>query len=303
MKPPKHYPERDTLARVRAEIRDAWPTVLDKSRTHPATLPQTPKLFGSSTKTQLGESLGILTSVLYLSPADESGRNLCPHATPACAAACLGHAAGRMAFASMRNPRLWKTALYFGARHLFRRLAALEIAAHERRAKRLGMVPAIRFDGSSDTGEALAGEWPREFPGVRFYDYTKDARRALALAMDRTRRAEYSLTFSYAGTNEDDARAILAAGGNVATVFDPDPRRHEPLPARFLGAAVLDGDISDARFLDPLGGYVIGLRFKQAKGRAAALREAIAGGFVVPTTATVAPNARPVRVYRGKVAA
>jgi hypothetical protein len=50
------------------------------------------------------------------------------------------------------------------------------------------------------------------------------------------------------------------------------------LPKRFLGYPVIDGDLSDARFLDPKS-TVIGLRFKSASAREETIERA--GAFVV----------------------
>ena len=44
-----------------------------------------------------------------------------------------------------------------------------------------------------------------------------------------------------------------------------DTKKGEPLPTSWKGFPVYDGDDTDVRFLDPKGGYVIGLR---AKGKA-----------------------------------
>ena len=76
------------------------------------------------------------------------------------------------------------------------------------------------------------------------------------------------MTFSRSETNDDDCRAVLAAGGNVAVVF-----RKKPLPSIWHGFPVLDGDQTDLRFLDPAGS-VIGLT---AKGSA----KKETSGFVV----------------------
>jgi hypothetical protein len=88
------------------------------------------------------------------------------------------------------------------------------------------------------------------FPSVQFYDYTK-------LANRKALPANYHLTFSLAENNEVQAFAALANGLNVAAVF-------RKVPAVFMGAAVVDGDETDLRFLDPKG-VIVGLK---AKGKA-----------------------------------
>src|SRR5215469_11103677 len=60
-------------------------------------------------KTRKGEKLGILTGILYLAPANESGiMNTCASSTPECRQACL-YTAGRGAFDSVRHGRIRKT--------------------------------------------------------------------------------------------------------------------------------------------------------------------------------------------------
>lgn len=260
-----------------------WPAIHASARAkgyaHPARIKPglRSRLLGRSRKVRKGEGLGVLTSVVYMAPADESGVNLCPWATQACKASCIGTSTGQLATPDAKRARLWKTALYLGDRKRFVALLCAEIEAHERAAERLGMVPSVRVNGSSDIelGARLAGR----FPGVRFYDYTKSVKRALAYV-----DSSYRVTFSYTGHNLDDALRVLRAGGNVAVVFDADPRTHEPIPESWHGFPVLDGDDSDVRFKDPPG-HVVGLRFKRAAQRAEHMASAIRDGFAVPVGA------------------
>lgn len=269
------------LSAIRADIVAQWPSIVSAARVRPEALealPQSPSLLGSGTKTEKGEGRGYLTAVVYMSPAREAfapgdSRTLCPRATEACAAACLGSKAGRMVMAPVKASRLWKATLYLGARTLWRELAEAEIASFQGTAERAGLRPVVRIDGSTDTGEGA--RFVERFPGVTFYDYSKVEARALKHATDAT----YRVTFSYSGRNLEGARSVLAAGGNVAVVFSTS--KGEALPSHWQGAPVIDGDETDLRFLDPIGGYVVGLRFKQAKGRKAALAAALAEGFAV----------------------
>src|SRR5215472_12933765 len=60
-------------------------------------------------KTTKGEKLGILTGILYLAPANESGvMNTCASSTPECRHACL-FTAGRGRFDAVRHGRIRKT--------------------------------------------------------------------------------------------------------------------------------------------------------------------------------------------------
>jgi hypothetical protein len=95
-------------------------------------------------------------------------------------------------------------------------------------------------------------------PSIQFYDYTKvpaRMRRYLAGKLP----ANYSLTFSRSEKNEAECLSVLAQGGNVAVVFAT--RKGEPLPATWHGYRVIDGDLSDVRYLDPRN-VVVGLRAK-----------------------------------------
>jgi len=96
----------------------------------------------------------------------------------------------------------------------------------------------------------------REFPEVQFYDYTKIPKPWLR------QLPNYSLTFSLSEVNLELALDALRHQVNVAVVFDT--RKGESLPETWHGYRVIDGDVSDLRFTDPMG-VVVGLR---AKGRA-----------------------------------
>lgn len=206
-------------------------------------------------KTIKGEKLGYLTGILYLAPANESRvLDVCPMATDECRRACL-FTAGRGVFDSVRRARIRKTKWLHKDREGFLAQLRADVRALERSARRQGLTPAIRINGTSDLPQ-IALTLAREFPGIQFYDYTKIPR-----AWER-RRANYHLTFSHSGDNLEDCLRALFHGVNVAVVFDT--KRGDPLPMHWYGKEVIDGDLSDLRFLDPKG-VVVGLR---AKGHA-----------------------------------
>lgn len=220
----------------------------------------------SSAKLAKGQGeQGYMTAVLYLKPADSSGLgvNLCPAASMGCRAGCLntaGRGADYMVDANgvntVQRARQQRTELYVRDRAAFMALLYKEITAFMKKAQKAGMRPAIRLNGTSDI------DWTevyREFPDVQFYEYTK--RPDLALRLREL--PNVSVTFSMSEVNERIALRMLGKGINVAAVFGVT--RGRALPVEYLGAAVLDGDTTDNRFLDPVGGYVIGLR---AKGKA-----------------------------------
>jgi hypothetical protein len=152
-----------------------------------------------------------------------------------------------------------------------------------RRALKKGLTPVVRLNGTSDLPwEKLRlndGRTVLEtFPDVQFYDYTKNARRAIANATGQ-HPGNYQLTFSRSETNAADCQNVLAAGGNVAVVFNLCHCRrackHElpDIGFTYFGRRVISGDHDDLRFLDPAG-VVVGLK---GKGRA----KVDASGFVV----------------------
>lgn len=226
-------------------------------------------------KTVKGEARGYLTGILYLAPHTLAGvGNLCADATEGCRAACL-YSAGRGAFNSVQTARIAKTKRFHSDRQNFLQELSADIAALVRKARRAGLVPVVRLNGTSDLPwENLPysgfANLMAAFPDVQFYDYTKSARRAMRHAAGEM-PANYHLTFSRSECNDAAARGVLAAGGNVAVVFST--RKTEALPALFGGHAVVDGDASDLRFADPRG-VVVGLK---AKGSA----RKDASGFVV----------------------
>jgi hypothetical protein len=227
-------------------------------------------LTSENAKTSKGENLGFLTGILYLAPANESGKNTCPFASTGCAAACL-FTAGRGAFDSVREARLAKTYyLWQGVSHFIDNLE-LNVHALERKAKREGLTPCVRPNGTSDLPwETMKGNKKKSiialFPHVQFYDYTKNPSR-MKKYLRGEMPANYHLTFSRSECNHDTCLEILAMGGNVAVVF-------EKMPQEWCGREVISGDDHDLRFLDKAG-VVVGLK---AKGKA----KKDISGFVIP---------------------
>ena len=222
------------------------------------------KLLGySNAKTVKGEKLNVLTGILYLAPARISGREVCPMRSAGCTAACL-YTAGMGGFSNVQEARITKTKMFFEQRDEFLKLLRKELKAHSAKAKKLKMIPAVRLNGTSDI------EWTRfglmkEFPEIRFYDYTK------VLKNLKDDVPNYNITFSKSETNDAECQVALAKGFNVAVVFDT--KKGKDLPVKWKGWDVIDGDETDVRFLDARGS-IIGLR---AKGSA----KKDTSGFVV----------------------
>ncbi len=223
-------------------------------------------------KTAKGAKLGVDTAILHLAPADLSGWNVCPQASEGCKAACLNTAGRGGIFKpgettnAIQRARLARTQFYFQARPEFMAQLVRELRAFGRRARRNGLKPAVRLNGTSDIAwERVAlnvdgldyANVMEYFPEFTFYDYTKVTKRAAKALLEDTWPRNYTLTFSLTEANDSDAELILKAGGTVAAVFFT-------MPETFLGHRVIDGDETDVRFLDPQG-VVVGLK---AKGKA-----------------------------------
>lgn len=233
-------------------------------------------ILGRSTKVEKGEKKGVLTAVVYLSPASEAGITMCHWATRGCAAACLGHSSGHLRYSSSRIARIGKTLWFHFFRADYLATLDLEIAKFVRRAERAGKIPALRLNGSSDVLWERHGV-PQRHPTVQFYDYTKAPLQSRAALPPN-----YHLTFSISEKPESitEARHWLDAGHNAAIVVGDHAQTAEggkALAQRLLkgtlyGYPTTDGDESDIRFRDPAGTLVL----LYAKG--AAVRDT--SGFV-----------------------
>jgi len=212
-------------------------------------------------KIQKGTKLGYLSFILHLAPADVSGREVCPKRTAGCTAACLNTAGRGGMFRKgettnvIQEARKRKTRYFFEARDYFMMDLYNDIQKGIKQAKKLGLTPVFRLNGTSDLS------WEKYtindknlfelFPDVQFYDYTKVLGRKVA------RYKNYHLTFSAADGNGLDVQRAMAAGMNVAMVFDR-------VPETYMGRTLINADDTDLRFLDPKN-VIAGLK---AKGRA-----------------------------------
>ena len=214
-----------------------------------------------------GLKSGYNTYILHLAPADLSGYNTCPKATAGCKSACLNTAGRGGMFKkgettnAIQKARIRKTKMFYEQRQDFMLALKKDIELAIKQSKRLGLIPVIRLNGTSDLSwekyDMIPGQNVFEcFPDIQFYDYTKILGRKVEGI------ANYNLTFSAADGNDADVYRAISEGYNIATVFGL--KKTEPMPETYLGRAVFNGDDSDLRFLDPKG-VVVGL---YAKGKA-----------------------------------
>jgi hypothetical protein len=214
-----------------------------------------------------GLSQGYNTYILHLAPADLSGFNTCPKATAGCKAACLNTAGRGGMFKkgettnAIQKARIRKTKMFYEQRQDFMLTLKKDIELAIKQSKKLGLIPVIRLNGTSDLSwekyDMIPGQNVFEcFPDIQFYDYTK------VLGRKVKGIANYNLTFSAADGNDADVYSAIAQGYNVATVFGI--KKTDPMPESYNGLPVSNGEESDLRFLDPKG-VVVGL---YAKGKA-----------------------------------
>jgi hypothetical protein len=227
---------------------------------------------------------GYYNAIHYLAPHSLSGKNLCSHASAECISHCLGWHSGQAAMVkneadinSVRQSRLDKAKRFMSDRKAYLRDIAVSIANGHAKAQKRGLKLCVRLNGSSDIAfegiaieidGTLASKLSKAFgrpfaigryanmmtlfSELQFVDYTKNHSR-----LNRKLPANYSLTLSRHEKNEAQSIAALAAGHNVAVIFDE-------LPSHWHGFTVINGDEHDLRHLDARG-VVVGLKAKGNK--------------------------------------
>lgn len=216
-------------------------------------------------KTSKGEKIGFLTGILYLAPYKTIPLfNTCAMAEIAdCGNACL-YTAGRGKYNNVQKGRINKTNWFYADKNGFMLQLIKNIKSLINKAKKTGLIPLVRLNGTSDIKwENVGFEYNGKqynnimevFPDVQFYDYTKIINR------DNV-PINYDLTFSYSGKPafKPYIEKAINKGMRLAVVF----RDKKKIPAEYIGLPVINGDNSDVRHIDPQG-VIIAL---YAKGQA-----------------------------------
>ena len=204
--------------------------------------------------------------------------NLCPYAGE-CALVCLDKA-GRNASPGAVAARHRRTMLYYFDFPMFEQLLTKELKHFSIDA---GIDGWVRLNTLSDIRweDKLGLDWFAQWEGMfgGFYDYTK-----WPIAKRHTLPPNYHLTYSWSErTTMQEFTDNIECGRNVAVTMAVCQNDYRgdcrwgcncPLPDSFKGVPVLDGDIHDARFLDPIE-HVVGLRLKRPRGGGIGLRELI----------------------------
>lgn len=211
-------------------------------------------------KTIKGNKKGFKTAILYLTPANGSGMNMCALAALAlCVDPCLA-TAGRGAMSNVQMARLRKTLFWLQFQPEAIAMIKRDIARHEDRCNRDGYTLLVRLNGTSDIRWENYGII-QSFPHITFYDYTK-------LPNRKGVPSNYDLTFSYSGVSgfQSYVSQAMANGNRIAVVFRDRAIVDAMLKAgaTFNGLPVVDGDDTDIRHLDPQG-VIVAL---YAKGKA-----------------------------------
>ena len=213
-----------------------------------------------------------LSAIMHLSPINT---RICPYQDIAkCKEACLNTAGRGGIFKkgettnTIQEARKRKTNLFLNDRDTFMELLVKDIQAFVRKCERLGKMPCVRLNGTSDIQWELIpvdnyANIFEMFSDVQFYDYTKIPTRKVSHIKN------YHLTWSYSEANDKYARLFEQVPYNKAVVFNGG------LPRMFKGMRVIDGDTTDMRFLDKQN-RVVGLK---AKG----LARKDTSGFVIQT--------------------
>lgn len=222
---------------------------------------------GNDAKTVKGQKMGVLTGILYMAPAQEAGgKTMCPFSTAGCRAVCL-YTAGRGAMSNVKTARVRKTLEFMKDSTKFAALLHDDVQLLAEQARKRGMVPAVRLNGTTDI------EWEKDcnghgimefFSDVQFYDYTKwPASRRLKLPPN------YHLTYSWSEKADAGIQSLawLQRGVNTAVVFTGGLPPHWAIPGTKRNRPVIDGDLSDLRFTDPKGA-IVGLKTKGFARRA-----------------------------------
>jgi hypothetical protein len=116
-----------------------------------------PFAVSSSPKSVKAQAFGFLKAIHYLAPADTSGKNLCPKASSACKALCLGWFSGQAGMVShdaqinnVRQSRLDKTNRFMHDRKAYLAAIVRQIERQQRLAAKRSFKLCVRLNGSSD---------------------------------------------------------------------------------------------------------------------------------------------------------
>ena len=213
------------------------------------------KLLSTNMKLIKDKLAGYDVTGIQLAPANIGGYEVCASRSKGCTKACI-YVSGRGRFTATQIARIKRKLLFFQYKNTFKSQLIKEITAFVKKCAKNNVKPAIRLNVFSDLPyERIFPELFTMFPQVSYYDYTKIKSR-----LDKSKLpSNYHLTFSRSeDTSDNEVLEIIKAGFNVAIPFNC--KKHQ-LPKSFLNIPVIDGDLSDIRFLDNQAS-IVGLSVK-----------------------------------------
>ena len=158
--------------------------------------------------------------------------------------------------------RIIRAILYYEYREQFLSRLTLELAAHQRKAKKLGALCGFRPNTTSDLSwEKIKVKDNKTlfelFPDVQFYDYTK------VITRDITGIKNYHLTFSLNERNSLLVGLAFKKNMNVTVVIRNKKigNKWAPKPTTYtlngITKKAIDGDLHDARFIDDKDCFIL----------------------------------------------
>mgnify|MGYP003625974237 CR=1 FL=1 len=191
--------------------------------------------------------------IRYLMAANRSGIvNLCPQSTPECRAGCLGHTSGRLRYSAQQRAQYIRTLFLAKNPAFFHVVELMEIKRNARRINKKGKKAVARLNGTSDMPYETIGWYIACLKRMGLdlmFDYTANKGRTRGWVKNLP--LPYHLTHS---TKETDHPNEVKPGSYTVVAVKPD----HPLPTKYNGYPVFDGDTSDMRFLDPEGHVALG---------------------------------------------
>jgi hypothetical protein len=209
---------------------------------------------------KLAKDQSYLTYILYLASATYK-KELCPNAGD-CMEYCLITKAGRGAIGgpdnTIQRARKRKSDWLLENPPEFKQQLIKEIYNAVKQSRKLNIPLAIRLNGGSDLDWSDIYEY-FEDESIVFYEYTK--RPELALKLNKYKNVHVTYSHNERTTNRI-LGAMIEAQINVAMVFHT--KKGKPLPSHVGTLPVIDGDLTDLRFLDAKG-VIVGLRLKSLR--------------------------------------
>lgn len=197
---------------------------------------------------------------LSLAPAEESGHNVCRFSTPECRRGCVAFS-GNGLYNKVQDARKLKTNFLAQFPRTFVVLLAHEIHL----ARQLGPC-AVRLNTFSDIPWERVTPWLFEWAhDVQFYDYTKWGRGHRNAVNGLP--SNYDLTHSVNEQWDANLMDIYLKRGERLAVVVPEGEQYRE---SWHGWTCVNGDESDARWLDPKPGLVLLKGKGRLRGKGAA---------------------------------